>query len=164
MLGANTMIDTVVIQPGADTGEPSVAGVSWAAVAAGANRQLRAHPRLASVLDYRSYHHGADRVYRPPPSRSVPDSTLSSSPCWHRRSAATSPAGFARAGSAFTPTRSISATRRTDFSRGPSHRSWARFCWPPRRAILSAAPPRARAKPQPPPPARWDRWTATSTP
>jgi hypothetical protein len=30
------MIDTVVIQPGADTGEPSVAGVSWAAVAAGA--------------------------------------------------------------------------------------------------------------------------------
>jgi hypothetical protein len=36
MLGANTMIDTVVIQPGADTGEPSVAGVSWAAVAAGA--------------------------------------------------------------------------------------------------------------------------------
>jgi hypothetical protein len=36
MLGANTMIDTVVIQPGADSGEPSVAGVSWAAVAAGA--------------------------------------------------------------------------------------------------------------------------------
>src|ERR1017187_8210214 len=35
-LGANNMIDTVVIQPGADTGEPSVAGVSWAAVAAGA--------------------------------------------------------------------------------------------------------------------------------
>jgi hypothetical protein len=31
-----TMIDTVVIQPGADTGEPSVAGVSWAAVSAGA--------------------------------------------------------------------------------------------------------------------------------
>jgi hypothetical protein len=31
-----TMIDTVVIQPGADTGEPSVAGVSWAAVTAGA--------------------------------------------------------------------------------------------------------------------------------
>jgi hypothetical protein len=30
------MIDTVVIQPGTDTGEPSVAGVSWAAVAAGA--------------------------------------------------------------------------------------------------------------------------------
>jgi hypothetical protein len=30
------MIDTVVIQPGADTGEPSVAGVSWAAIAAGA--------------------------------------------------------------------------------------------------------------------------------
>jgi hypothetical protein len=30
------MIDTVVTQPGADTGEPSVAGVSWAAVAAGA--------------------------------------------------------------------------------------------------------------------------------
>ena len=30
------MIDTVVIQPGVDTGEPSVAGVSWAAVAAGA--------------------------------------------------------------------------------------------------------------------------------
>src|ERR1039457_2395772 len=30
------MIDTVVIQPGADTGEPSVAGISWAAVAAGA--------------------------------------------------------------------------------------------------------------------------------
>jgi hypothetical protein len=30
------MIDTVVIQPDADTGEPSVAGVSWAAVAAGA--------------------------------------------------------------------------------------------------------------------------------
>src|SRR5450755_400982 len=30
------MIDTVVIQPGADPGEPSVAGVSWAAVAAGA--------------------------------------------------------------------------------------------------------------------------------
>src|ERR1035437_9780029 len=30
------MIDTVVIQPGAETGEPSVAGVSWAAVAAGA--------------------------------------------------------------------------------------------------------------------------------
>jgi hypothetical protein len=30
------MIDPVVIQPGADTGEPSVAGVSWPAVAAGA--------------------------------------------------------------------------------------------------------------------------------
>ena len=31
------MIDTVVVtQPGADTGEPSVAGLSWAAVAAGA--------------------------------------------------------------------------------------------------------------------------------
>jgi hypothetical protein len=30
------MIDTVVIQPGMDTGEPSVAGVSWPAVAAGA--------------------------------------------------------------------------------------------------------------------------------
>jgi hypothetical protein len=30
------MIDAVVIQPGTDTGEPSVAGVSWAAVAAGA--------------------------------------------------------------------------------------------------------------------------------
>jgi hypothetical protein len=30
------MIDTVVIQPGADAGEPSVAGVSWPAVAAGA--------------------------------------------------------------------------------------------------------------------------------
>jgi hypothetical protein len=30
------MIDTVVIQPGAETGEPSIAGVSWAAVAAGA--------------------------------------------------------------------------------------------------------------------------------
>jgi hypothetical protein len=36
MLGASTMIDTVVIQPGTDTGEPSVAGVSWPAVAAGA--------------------------------------------------------------------------------------------------------------------------------
>jgi hypothetical protein len=32
----HTMIDTVAIQPGADPGEPSVAGVSWAAVAAGA--------------------------------------------------------------------------------------------------------------------------------
>jgi hypothetical protein len=32
-----TMIDTVVVtQPGVDTGEPSVAGVSWAAVTAGA--------------------------------------------------------------------------------------------------------------------------------
>jgi hypothetical protein len=30
------MIDAVVIQPGPDTGEPSVAGVSWAAVVAGA--------------------------------------------------------------------------------------------------------------------------------
>ncbi len=30
------MIDTVVIQPGTDTGEPSVAGVSWPAVTAGA--------------------------------------------------------------------------------------------------------------------------------
>jgi hypothetical protein len=30
------MIDTVVIQPEAETGEPSIAGVSWAAVAAGA--------------------------------------------------------------------------------------------------------------------------------
>jgi hypothetical protein len=30
------MVDTIVIQPEADTGEPSVAGVSWAAVAAGA--------------------------------------------------------------------------------------------------------------------------------
>jgi hypothetical protein len=30
------MIDTVVIQPGVDTGEPSVSGVSWAAVTAGA--------------------------------------------------------------------------------------------------------------------------------
>jgi hypothetical protein len=31
-----TMIDTVVVQPAVDTGEPSVAGVSWAAVTAGA--------------------------------------------------------------------------------------------------------------------------------
>src|SRR5450631_4046942 len=30
------MIDTVLIQPGKETGEPSVAGISWAAVAAGA--------------------------------------------------------------------------------------------------------------------------------
>lgn len=30
------MIDTVIIQPGVDTGEPSVAGVSCATVAAGA--------------------------------------------------------------------------------------------------------------------------------
>jgi hypothetical protein len=30
------MIDTVVIQPGAETGEPTIAGVSWAAVTAGA--------------------------------------------------------------------------------------------------------------------------------
>jgi hypothetical protein len=30
------MTDAVVIQPGADTGEPSIAGVSWPAVAAGA--------------------------------------------------------------------------------------------------------------------------------
>jgi hypothetical protein len=30
------MIDTVVVQPGADTGEPSIAGVSWPAVTAGA--------------------------------------------------------------------------------------------------------------------------------
>jgi hypothetical protein len=30
------MIDAVVIQPGTDTGEPSVSGVSWAAVSAGA--------------------------------------------------------------------------------------------------------------------------------
>lgn len=30
------MIDTVIVQPGNDTGEPSVAGVSWPAVAAGA--------------------------------------------------------------------------------------------------------------------------------
>jgi hypothetical protein len=30
------MIDAVVIQPGVETGEPSIAGVSWAAVAAGA--------------------------------------------------------------------------------------------------------------------------------
>jgi hypothetical protein len=30
------MIDTVVIQPGADSGEPSVSGVSWPAVTAGA--------------------------------------------------------------------------------------------------------------------------------
>jgi hypothetical protein len=30
------MIDTVVIQPGAETGEPSVSGVSWPAVTAGA--------------------------------------------------------------------------------------------------------------------------------
>jgi hypothetical protein len=30
------MIDTVVIQPGAETGEPSIAGVSWPAVTAGA--------------------------------------------------------------------------------------------------------------------------------
>jgi hypothetical protein len=35
-LGAHTMIDTVVIQPGTDTGEPSIAGVSWPAVTAGA--------------------------------------------------------------------------------------------------------------------------------
>jgi hypothetical protein len=34
------MIDTVVIQPGADSGEPSVAGVSWPAVAAGAVASL----------------------------------------------------------------------------------------------------------------------------
>src|SRR3954453_19333002 len=30
------MIDTVVVQPGIDTGEPSISGVSWPAVAAGA--------------------------------------------------------------------------------------------------------------------------------
>ena len=30
------MIETVAIQPGASAGEPSVAGVSWAAVTAGA--------------------------------------------------------------------------------------------------------------------------------
>ena len=30
------MIDTVIVQPGVDTGEPSIAGVSWPAVTAGA--------------------------------------------------------------------------------------------------------------------------------
>jgi hypothetical protein len=35
-LGARAMIDAVVIQPGADAGEPSVSGVSWPAVTAGA--------------------------------------------------------------------------------------------------------------------------------
>src|SRR3954466_8445702 len=35
-LGARDMIDAVIVQPGADTGEPSVSGVSCAAVAAGA--------------------------------------------------------------------------------------------------------------------------------
>ncbi len=30
------MIDTVIVQPGTETGEPSIAGVSWPAVAAGA--------------------------------------------------------------------------------------------------------------------------------
>src|SRR5450432_1863584 len=35
-LGERTMIDTVVIQPGTDTGEPSIAGISWPAVVAGA--------------------------------------------------------------------------------------------------------------------------------
>lgn len=34
------MIDTVVIAPGTDTGEPSVSGISWAAVAAGAVASL----------------------------------------------------------------------------------------------------------------------------
>jgi hypothetical protein len=32
----NAMIDTVIVQPGTDTGEPSIAGVSWPAVTAGA--------------------------------------------------------------------------------------------------------------------------------
>src|ERR1700720_185650 len=35
-LGGRIMIHTVSIQPGADTGEPSIAGVSWPAVVAGA--------------------------------------------------------------------------------------------------------------------------------
>lgn len=35
-VGSDTMIDTVVVQPAVDAGEPSVAGVSWPAVAAGA--------------------------------------------------------------------------------------------------------------------------------
>jgi hypothetical protein len=35
-LGERTVIDTVVIQPGTDNGEPSIAGVSWPAVVAGA--------------------------------------------------------------------------------------------------------------------------------
>jgi hypothetical protein len=34
--GENAMIDTVIVQPGVDTGEPTVAGVSWPAVTAGA--------------------------------------------------------------------------------------------------------------------------------
>jgi len=34
--GATAMIDTVVVQPGSNANEPSVAGVSWAAVTAGA--------------------------------------------------------------------------------------------------------------------------------
>jgi hypothetical protein len=32
----NAMIDTVIVQPGTETGEPSIAGVSWPAVTAGA--------------------------------------------------------------------------------------------------------------------------------
>ena len=43
------MIDTVVIQPGADTGEPSVAGVSWAAVTAGAIGGSPAGPSVFTV-------------------------------------------------------------------------------------------------------------------
>src|SRR5215212_9714306 len=35
-LGERIMIDTVVIQPEANGGEPSISGVSWPAVAAGA--------------------------------------------------------------------------------------------------------------------------------
>src|ERR1700744_3021936 len=34
--GENAMIDTVIVQPGVDTGEPSIAGVSWPAVTAAA--------------------------------------------------------------------------------------------------------------------------------
>src|ERR1035438_3519582 len=109
------MIDTVVIQPGAETGEPSVAGVSWAAVAAGAIVSC------ALTLVVLAFGIGLGLSVVSPwggsgvsatLSRSVPGFISWSSRCCRPRSVAISQAACARDGLGFTATRCISAIPR----------------------------------------------------
>src|SRR5450631_1215867 len=123
------MIDAVAIQPGVDTGEPSIAGVSWPAVAAGAV----VSGALTVVLIAFGLGLGLS-VVSPWSGAGVSATTFKIGTGLYlvviamlsSRSAVTSLGGCGRDGSAFTMMKSISAIPPTALSHGLSPRCSAR--------------------------------------
>ena len=115
------MIDTVVVQPASDSAEPSVSGVSWAAVTAGAVVSCA----LTLVLLAFGVGLGLS-VVSPWTGAGVSTTTFKIGTGLYLIVIAmlsSSIGGYiaGRSGSASTRTRSISATRLMALSLGPSH-------------------------------------------